>query len=333
MLAWLIGRRRPQPSISLGRVVAPLAVSLAVAAIATGYYNYRVTGSPFLLAYQVNRSTYARGPYFIWQGPRPPLAYNHPMMRVLYDKEFRYYQANRTLTGFLRHGGKKISTFWGFYLGPALTIPLLAFPWIIHDRRMRFALFAGIAFLLGLIVNTWFSIHYFAPATALLYLLLLQCIRHLRFWTWRGRPVGISLLRAIPLIACAMVALRVTAVIAHTQIEPVYPRGNLDRASILRTLESLPGQQLALVRYGNDHVPESEWIYNAADIDAAKVVWAWDMDEQSNRELFHYFRSRRGWLVEADQSPPKLSPYPLELHEDSAKSQLEMGSVNRGTPK
>jgi hypothetical protein len=333
MLAWLIGPRRPRLSIALGRVVAPLAVLVAVAAVATGYYNYRVTGSPFLLAYQVNRSAYARGPYFIWQGPRPPHVYDHVMMRVLYDKEFRYYQANRTLTGFLRHGGKKITTFWGFYLGPALTIPLLAFPWLVHDRRLRFALFAGIVFLLGLIVETWFSVHYFAPATGLLYLVLLQCMRHLRFWVWHGKPVGISLLRSIPLIACAMVVLRVTAVIAHAQIEPVYPRGNLGRASILRTLESLPGQQLALVRYGNDHVPESEWIYNAADIDAAKVVWAWDMDEQSNRELLQYFKSRQVWLVEPDQSPPRLSPYPLALHEESTNPQLETGGADRGASK
>lgn len=255
------------------------------------------------------------------------------MMRVLYDKEFRYYQANRTLRGFLRHGGKKIAMFWGFYLGPALSVPLLAIPRVIADRRMRFVLFAGIVFLLGLAVETWFSLHYFAPATSLLYLVLLQCMRHLRLCIWRGKPVGISLLRAIPLIASAMVILRVTAVIAHAQIEPVYPRGNLERASILRTLERLPGQQLVLVRYRHDHVPESEWVYNAADIDAAKIVWAWDMDEQNNRELLQYFKNRGVWLVEPDESPPKLSPYPLVLHEDSTKSQLGAGDVDRAASK
>jgi hypothetical protein len=319
ILAWLIGPRRPRPFISLKYVLAPIAVILAVAAVATGYYNFRVTGNPFTLAYQVNRSAYARGPYFVWQGPRPQPVYDHAIMRVLYDKEFRYYQANRTLTGFLQHGENKITMFWGFYLGPALTIPLLAFPWIVHDRRMRFALLAGTVFLFSLMVETWFSVHYFAPATGLLYLVVLQCMRHLRFWIWRTEPVGVSLLRAIPLVACAMVILRVTAVIAHAQIEPVYPRGNLERASIVRTLEGLPGQQLAIVRYGNDHVPEGEWVYNTADIDAAKVVWARDMDEQSNRELLQYFKNRRVWLVEPDETPPRLSPYPLMLHQGSAQ--------------
>lgn len=324
MLVWLVGLRRPQLSVSLTRVVAPLAAVLVIAALGSGYYNYRVTGSPILLPYQVNRTTYARGPYFVWQGPRPQPVYDHTMMRILYNKEFRYYQANRTVTGFLRHGLTKIGTFWAFYLGPALTIPLLAFPWIVHDRRMRFALLAGGVFVFSLAVETWFSAHYFAPATSLLYLIILQCMRHLRFWVWRTKPVGLSLLRSIPLIACAMVVLRVTAVIAHAQIEPVYPRGNLQRAAVLRILESSPGYHLVIVRYGNDHVPESEWVYDPADIDATRVVWARDMDEQQNQELLQYFKNRRVWLLQPDESPPKLSPY-SRVYQESVRPSLDTG--------
>jgi hypothetical protein len=324
MLVWLVGLRRPQLSVSLTRVVAPLAAVLVIAALGSGYYNYRVTGSPILLPYQVNRTTYARGPYFVWQGPRPQPVYDHTMMRILYNKEFRYYQANRTVTGFLRHGLTKIGTFWAFYLGPALTIPLLAFPWIVHDRRMRFALLAGGVFVFSLAVETWFSAHYFAPATSLLYLIILQCMRHLRFWVWRTKPVGLSLLRSVPLIACAMVVLRVTAVIAHAQIEPVYPRGNLQRAAVLRILESSPGYHLVIVRYGNDHVPESEWVYDPADIDATRVVWARDMDEQQNQELLQYFKNRRVWLLQPDESPPKLSPY-SRVYQESVRPSLDTG--------
>jgi hypothetical protein len=327
MLAWLVGPRRPRLSISLTRVVAPITLVLAVAALTSGYYNYRVTGSPFLLAYEVNRSAFARGPYFVWQGPRPQPAYEHTVMRLIYDKEYRYYQANRTLSGFLLHGGEKLAWFWGFFLGPALTIPLLAFPWLVHDRRIRFASLAGGVFLFSLTVETFFSPHYFAPATGLLYLIVLQGMRHLRFWVRHTRPVGVSLVRLIPLIAGAMVVLRITAVIAKVQLEPVYPRGDLQRASILHTLESFPGPQLAIVRYGTNHIPEGEWVYNAANIDAAKVVWAREMDEQSTRELLRYFTNRRAWLLEPDDSPPKLSPYPTPSHEKSTKLPLNGGSV------
>ena len=52
--------------------------------------------------------------------------------------------------------------------------------------------------------------------------------------------------------------------------------------------------------------------YNAADIEAAKVVWARDMGPDGNRELTDYFRDRRVWLVEPDRSPPALSPLARE---------------------
>ncbi len=310
LFVWMIGPRRPRPAILLGRVVAPITLLLVIAALASGHYNYRVTGSPFRLAYQVNRNLYSAAAYFIWQGPRAEPEYRHAIMRQFYEKEFEYYQENRTVGGYVRYAAIKLSWSWRFFLGPVLTIPLLAFPWILKDRKMCFPLFATGVFILGLAIETWYRPHYFSPAVGLLYLILLQCMRHLRFWTWNGKPVGVSLVRAIPLIACAMIILRVTAVLAHAQIEPPYPRGNQKRAAALRSLEATPGKQLVLVRYGNGHIPDDECVYNAADIDASKVVWARDMGEQENRELLNYYSDRRVSLFEPDESPPKLSPYP-----------------------
>jgi hypothetical protein len=312
MLIWLFGPNRPRPSISGGRVVAPIVLILTFGGVATGYYNYRVTGSPLEMAYEVNRGAYATASYFVWQGPHPEPVYHHAIMRDFYENEFQFYREGRTLSGFLRHAQFKILQCWILFLGPALTIPLLALPWVIRDSRMRFPLIAGGVFLLGLMVEIWTYPHYFAPATGLLYLLLLQCMRHMRLWQWRRKPVGISLLRAMPLVICIMIVLRVSAVMARTQIEQPWPRGDLARASILHTLQLSPGQHLVLVRYSKTHNYDHEWVYNLADIDAAKVVWAREIDEQDNRELLEYFMNRRVWLVEPDLSPPRLSPYPLK---------------------
>jgi len=111
------------------------------------------------------------------------------------------------------------------------------------------------------------------------------------------------------MLACAMILLRVTAVLTHTRIEPEWPRGNLERAALLRQLQQLPGLQLVIVSYGSHHDVDREWVYNDADIDMAKVVWARDMGKSGNQELLQYFHDRKIWFLEPDNPSPQLLPY------------------------
>jgi hypothetical protein len=308
MLIWLTGPQRPRISVSFRRVIAPIALSLGIMAVATTYYNYRVTGNPFVMPYQVSHRTYWQTPFFLWQKPLPAPLYRHAVMQEFYENDLREYNNELAFKGFLRIHASRAWRLWGFYIGPALTIPFLAFPWMMRDHKMRFPVIAGAVFILGVAVESWMSPHYLAPALALFYLVLLQCIRHLRLWRWSGKPIGAALVSASVLVLCAMIILRLTAIVAHVQIEPEWPRGNLGRARILRTLDSLAGQHLVLVRYEASHIPDSEWVYNAADIDQAKVVWARDMGEQDNQELLHYFKNRRVWKLCPDISPLRLEP-------------------------
>jgi hypothetical protein len=310
MLLWLIGKHRPAFRLSLSRVVLPLFVILAFGALATGYYYYRVTGNPFRMTYQVNRDTYATAPYFIWQTPRPEPAYHHAVMRDFYRWALSEFEKNRTFSGYLRRAAEKLISWWQFYLGPLLTLPLLALPAVVRQRKMRLPLLICATMIAGFAVQTWTLPHYFSPATGALYILLVQGMRHLWHWSPGRRPIGQALVRAIPALACAMILLRVTAVLTHTRIEPAWPRGNLERAALLHQLQQLPGLQLVIVGYGPHHNVDHEWVYNDADIDRSKVVWARDMGKDDNQELLQYFSGRNVWLVEGDNPAPKLLPYP-----------------------
>jgi hypothetical protein len=207
-----------------------------------------------------------------------------------------------------------------FFLGPALTAPLLFLPQIVkRDRRMRLLIMIGVVSVIALELDAWFYAHYAAPIAGLLFAVVVQGLRHLRVWRRRTRE-GLLLSRAMPAICVAMIAVRLAAQPLGFLSPPVWPMtwyhtpdGNVGRARILAKLSAMEGSQLAIVRYGPDHnAVMNEWVYNRADIDGSKVVWARDMGPADNRELLQYFHGRHAWLVEADETPPGLSPYPLQ---------------------
>ncbi len=306
MLLWIV-QKKSKPEI--WSAVALIAAMLAVGGAAAGYYYYRVTGSPFRMTYEVNRGTYAMAPYFIWEKSRPEPVYHHAILRQLYRRELREFQANETFDGYLFFAKFKFESSWRVYLGPILTLPLFAFPWVLRDRRMRFPLYAMAFFLLGLSLEVFVLPHYLSPALGLMYILLLQSMRHMQAWRLRGKAVGAALVRFLPVLCLAMVILRLTAVATGARLEAPWPRGNMRRVRVIEQLQHEPGPQLVIVRYEPDHYIDVDDVYNSADIDSSKIVWARDMGDQ-NAELLRYYSNRRAWLFDVGDRNPRLQPYP-----------------------
>jgi len=310
LLVWILAQKKLSASKAFARVVLPLIVILAATGGAMGYYFWRVTSNAFVMPYQENRQTYAVAPYFVWQKPRPEPVYHHAEMRSFYvDWELRGFQLGTTVPGFLLRLAHKFTMLWKFYVGPVLTLPFLAFPWLFCDRKMRFPLLLSATVVVGTVIETWTLVHYLAPAVSLFFLLLVQCIRHLRLLRWRGRPLGQGLARAVPVVCVAMVVLRVSAVAVGAQIEPLGRQGNPQRNAIVHELQSMPGKQLVIVHYSPNHIPHDDWVNNRADIDASKIVWARDMGDAQNQELLLYFKGRRAWRINPDDPAVRLEAY------------------------
>jgi hypothetical protein len=316
LLWWAATKTRPAASVCFRRALAPAALLLIVAGMAA-YYNDRVFGHASTLPYQVNRATYASAPVFLWQQPRPEPVYRHKVMREFYSKwELGDFLYARTPAGFVHGAAQKLGIVLFFFFGAALSPPLILLPRVLRDRRLRFLVAAGAIYGAGLIVNAWLFPHYVAPLTCALYAILLQAMRHLRLWRPGNRPLGLALVRIIPVVCLMLVGLRLCSQPLNLSI-PRWPTMwygtapfGLPRARVATELEGYSGLQLAIVRYAPDHRPFDDWVYNAADIDRSRVVWAREMENRNSLELLRYFRGRMAWLVEPDSNPPRISPYP-----------------------
>jgi len=288
------------------RVVLPATLVLLLGALWMGYYNFRVTGNPFLMPYQVYEAAYAVTPFFLWQPLKPAPPYNHqPMMEFNVIWSAACHQEQQSLADWLMACKWKVQNLWMFYFGILFAPFMAALPWTWHRFRVKFALAVWGLLILAFMTATWASPHYAAPAFSLAILLMVECLRQVRLATWRGRRVGPAL------AAAALPVLLVTPIVIFVVAQHLNPTDwHLDRARILQNLENDAGRHLVLVRYSPGHSPHEQWIYNRADLDGAKVVWAWEMGPEADRELLDYFKDRRVWLLNADVLPRRLVAYP-----------------------
>jgi hypothetical protein len=322
LLTYLLGRDRHPFLISLRRVVLPLAAVLAITAAGMGYYFWRVTDSPFRMPYQVEREAYAVAPYFLWQSPRPIPTYHHEVLRKMFvDAEFKrgYLGAFSPFT-FI----SKIFWGWTFYLGPVLFFPLfmlgITLPyglrWNDISPPIRFLISTFLFAFAGQAVEVFFHPQYPAPLLSLIMALVLLAMRSLSQWHWRGKPTGRFLARSIPIICILMFILRALAGPLRLPVHQFYtaawyqyPVQTFGRDGVIKQLLQYPGSHLVLVHYQPDHDQFFEWVYNRADIDRSRIVWARDMGPEKNKELIRYYTDREVWLLDADEHPPRLLKY------------------------
>ena len=307
-LWWLAGKTKSPatPRTRIVSVFAPLAIVLLLTAGFMGYYNWRLTGNAFLFPYVLNSRTYQTAGLFLWDHPKEPLHYHNQQFEDFYtgwereEYQHTWQDVWQVTAEKLTRGG---STY--FWCGALLLLPGL--PFVLFDRKMRLPLLIFLIGTAGFLVLIWSMPHYAATLTSVIFLLLVQAIRHLRTIRMAGRPLGLALSWAIFFLLVADV---VVSVENHV-CDPLdwTCDGDPSRAAIAKKLAQTPGTHLIMVRYEEDHNLHDEWVYNGAEIDTAKVLWARELDPAQNAKLFAYFKDRQLWLVEPDTDNTELIPY------------------------
>lgn len=308
LLLWVAGKTKPArgPQTRAARVVVPLSAVLLLTVAFMGYYNWRLTGNALLFPHVLNSRTYRTMGLFLWDRPKPPMHYHNQQFEDFYNGWEREDYQN-TWADVWRVTEEKLtrsgSTY--FWWGALLLLPGLLFAFC--ERKMRVPIFALLLVSAGFFVSIWSFAHYAAPVTCVIFLLLVQAIRHLRVMRIGERPIGVALACAAVFLLAGEITLRA----ANHCCDPLEwtCQGDPSRAAIQEKLSHTPGKHLILVRYEGDHNIHDEWVYNGAEIDSAKVIWARELDAEQNAKLLAYFKDRHVWLVEPDKDNTELIPY------------------------
>jgi hypothetical protein len=312
LFAWTRTKTTPRRTGSWPRFLAGASGVLVLIGLAMGFYNYRVTGHWLDMPYMVYEHAYNPIPAFLWQKVGPTPAYNHAALYDLYMNRARqWYDVGQTVSGFRALSWARLKTYANWYFlgfGVSLLI-LVAIPVALKpDKRMRLVAVILALFYIGPLAETWATgSHYVAPAAGLCFLLPLMAMRHWRLWRWKGLRLGLLLMRAL------IVVILFSFVNAWgLRIEDLRGKPTswfYQRAELLQSLEQQGGRSLVIVQYLPGHPSTDEWVYNGADVDGSKVVWARDMGVEKNKELIDYFQDRRVWLLVLGPASGGFAPY------------------------
>ncbi len=103
------------------------------------------------------------------------------------------------------------------------------------------------------------------------------------------------------------------------------------RVPVLAQRDGCKRRHLVIARHKPDHKPVSEWVYNKADIEHARIVWAREIDSAHNDELIRYFKDRQAWLLQPDETLPKLSAYPMDQAVGEVKLPVPPAAESEGS--
>ena len=290
------------------KIAIPIAAIAGAAVFALGMYSKQITGSPFVTAYQISEKTYGWPSEMPWMKPPSGIVFRHVELEQHYEYESTEHEKVDGPVNFVEYLVFRLEAYWRFYLGPLLTIPLLMIPRIWRRRRMlivgTFGALAAILLLGGSLP------HYFAPATALVIAIVVEGCRHLR-------ASKIHIAHFLPAAMALVLALRIAAQdfgLPYTQKLNYQSwccqqAGDQDKARIEAKLDRIPGNHLVFVKAKTDPYNLLQWIYNDADIDASRIVWARDMGDAENARLRQYFAGRDVWMVDPNVAPAACRKY------------------------
>jgi hypothetical protein len=265
--------------------------------VAMGYYNHATTGDTLLQPYPLNYRLYWPLPLFLGQKDNRQIAPADPAFAKYFEtiKNEYEFEKTKTLPGVLSLESRRFWEDWFFYVGPALTLPLLV--GILScaiQPRLRIVVLAATSTAIALALYIYSMTHYAAVATIAVFVFTVEGLRYLWDQQQRGeRAVVIAVLITVLLAS-------VTKQTGITNMNTAFHFQN-QRRLIAEQLQGKPGQHLVLVSYDFDHhYPGNELIHNGADFRSEKILWARSKGRENDLDLCRAYPDRSFWSVTTD---------------------------------
>ncbi len=307
--------------VQLRRLSRPALAACALVAVGAGVtllQNQRVTHSWTTLPEMLSQYQYGVPASLTFQADSQPHRDLTPQQTMEYKAQLSFRSGPETLASYLTRLEYRTRFYRFFFLAP-LYVALPLFLMRIREYPYFWVVLTALLFALGVNFFPAFQFHYIAALTCLFILASVTGLERLSEIRIRGYDVGGEAARLIIFLCVAHFALWYSvhlfdqgqpAGLAHYETWDAINHQNPERRiEVANDMAKLSGKQLVFVRYWPQHIFQDEWVYNSADIDGARIVWARDLGAAENEKLRRYYPGRSVWLLEPDATPPKLSPY------------------------
>ncbi|MBV9503794.1 MAG: hypothetical protein JO323_02190 [Acidobacteriia bacterium] len=301
--------RRPKWFRAYWRLLPAAALPVAAALALMLLQNRAVTGNWTTLPYQLSRYQYGVPAALVYQtNPFPHRQLNREQALNYQMQKGFHGNSPETWRSFGERLEYRVRFYRFFFLAPLyLVLPL--FLW--RARTYWWVLLSLASFGLGANLYPNFETHYIAAATCLFVLAAVIGLEQLaRISPEASRILGFLCLAQFLFWYTMHLFDNQPFSMAARQFETwdgLNHRNPAARIEVNRRLAMLPGQLLVFVRYYPQHPFQQEWVYNAADIDGSRIVWARDLGPEEDAQLRAYYPNRSVWLLEPDYRPPRLT--------------------------
>lgn len=299
-------------------LVLPQAVLLVIGLGLLGMYNHAITGSLTKFPHSLFHETYFPDTSrFLWEEAKesPPIDRNPQFDQYAQNSE-RNRPENFTeyITKMLRTAANWISDYFPWFVGVGFVLVLLAYQQI--PKPLLFLLFGLTAarfVALPLSASVRHS-HYTAAWTALALIILALGLQvAVRRFSLKHSYLMVGLILFLQGISYSGAyftpwnpGLKKYTTLSERNF------GKFRHRIYSKLLNDYMYDQVVLVRYNKGHNLHNEWVYNSANIDDQRVIWARWRGDQTLDDFREYYPEHKIWTLDVPDQRGMVSLQPIE---------------------